>query len=194
MTTVRNVTRTEGQFLPALTTPLAPATNNTLTASGGGIYNSYSTLRLRTDIELYVIAGGGTGDLSLAFAYETVIMVGCQFTQGGLATSSRIPITDANFTPGTFELGDWGQWDYLYPDIQFVNVIVPQLVIVTWRPKEGTIDTQFRRRYDSINGIDLWMPWEIQDGAGLINTTDAGGNTYFLGARFAQALTWSGRS
>ena len=193
MVTVRNVTRTEGQFLPALTTPLAPATNNTLTASGGGVYNSYSTLRLRTDIELYVIAGGGTGDASLAFAYETVIMVGCQFTEGGLATSSRIPITDANFTPGLYELGDWVQWEYLYPEIQFVNTLVPQTILVTWRPKGGTIDTQARRRYDSINGIDLWMPWEVQDGSGLIGTTDANGNTYELGARFAQACFWEGR-
>ena len=194
MTTTHHVTRTFGQFLPNGTTPLAPSFNNTMTASDGGISSSYSTLRLRTDIELYVIAGGGTGDVNLAFAHETLIVVGGQMTEGGLATSSRTPLTDANFTPGTFELGDWGQWDYLYPDIQFANVNVPQLVIVTWRPKEGAIDTQFRRRYDSINGIDLWMPWEIQDGAGLINTTDGVGNTYNLGARFAQALTWSGRS
>lgn len=194
MATTHHVTRTFGQFLPNGTTPLVTPLNNTLTASDGGISSSYSTLRLRTDIELYVIAGGGTGDVNLAFAHETLIVVGGQMTEGGLQSSSRTPLTDANFTPGTFELGDWGQWDYLYPDIQFVNVNVPQLVIVTWRPKEGTIDTQFRRRYDSINGIDLWMPWEIQDGAGLINTTDGVGNTYYLGARFAQALTWSGRS
>ena len=194
MTTVHNVTRVHGQFLPALTTPLAPSFNNTLSASGGGVYNSYSTLRLRTDIELYVIAGGGTGDLDLSFAYETIIVVGGQMTQGGLATSSRTPLTDENFTPGTFELGDWVQWDYLYPDIQFVNVNVPQTVVVTWRPRAGTIDTQARRRYDSINGIDLWMPWEVQNGSGLIGTTDANGNTYELGARFAQALFWTGRN
>ena len=193
MTTVRNVTRTEGQFLPALTTPLAPAFNNTLSASGGGVYNSYSTLRLRTDIELYVIAGGGTGDADLSFAYETVIMVGGQMTQGGLATSSRTPITDANFTPGTFELGDWVQWEYLYPEIQFVNTLTSQTVLVTWRPKNGTIDTQARRRNDQAGGLDLWMPWEVQDGSGLIGTTDAHGNTYELGVRFMQALFFEGR-
>ena len=193
MVTVHHQTRVHGQFLPTGTTPLAPTTNNTQTASDGGVSSSYSTLRLRTDIELYVVAGGGTTDVNLSFATETLIVVGGQLTQGGLATSSRIPLTDENFTPGTFELGDWVQWDYLYPTVDFVNVNVPQLVIVTWRPKNGTIDTQARRRYDSINGIDLWMPWEIQDGAGMINTTDAGGNTYFLGARFAQTLTWSGR-
>lgn len=193
MTTVHHVTRTHGQFLPALTTPLAPSGNNTQTASDGGISNSYSTLRLRTDIELYVIAGGGTSGVDLSFAYETIIVVGGQLTEGGLATSSRTPLTDENFTPGTFELGDWVQWDYLYPTIDFVNTLVPQTVVVTWRPKNGTIDTQARRRYDSINGIDLWMPWEVQNGSGLIGTTDANGNTYELGARFAQALFWTGR-
>lgn len=194
MTSVHNVTRVHGQFLPALTTPLAPSFNNTMSVGGGGVYNSQSTLRLRTDIELYVIAGGGTGDLDLSFAYETIIVVGGQFTEGGLATSSRTPLTDENFTPGTFELGDWVQWDYLYPDIQFVNTLVPQTVVVTWRPRTGTIDTQARRRYDSINGIDVWMPWEVQNGSGLIGTTDANGNTYELGARFAQACFWTGRN
>lgn len=194
MTSVHNVTRVHGQFLPALTTPLAPSFNNTMSVGGGGVYNSQSTLRLRTDIELYVIAGGGTSGVDLSFAYETIIAVGGQFTQGGLATSSRTPLTDENFTPGTFELGDWVQWDYLYPDIQFANALVPQTVVVTWRPRTGTIDTQARRRYDSINGIDVWMPWEVQNGSGLIGTTDANGNTYELGARFAQAAFWTGRN
>lgn len=194
MATIRSVTRTEGQFLPSLTTPLAPQGNQTLTAGFGNGTPSYSTLRLRTDIEMYVIAGGGSGDLSLAFAYETVMMVGGQMTKGGLASVSRTPITDANFTPGTFELGDWVQWEYLYPEIQFINTLTPQLALVVWRPKGGTIDTQARRRNDQIGGIDLWMPWEVQDGSGLIGTTDANGNTYELGVRFAQALFFEGRS
>lgn len=194
MTTSNHVTRVHGQFLPALTTPLAPFSNNTMQVGGGGVYVSQSTLRLRTDIELYVIAGGGTSGVDLSFAYETIIAVGGQFTEGGLATSSRTPLTDENFTPGTFELGDWVQWDYLYPTIDFVNTLVPQTVVVTWRPKTGTIDTQARRRYDSINGIDVWMPWEVQNGSGLIGTTDANGNTYELGARFAQACFWAGRT
>jgi hypothetical protein len=194
MTTRRKVTRVEGQQLPSLGTPLSQSGFNTMTATFADGTPSYSTLRLRTDFEMYVVAGGGTGDASLAFAYETVIMVGGQMTQGGLATSSRIPITDANFTPGTFELGDWVQWEYLYPEIQFVNTLVPQLILVTWRPKGGTIDTQARRRNDQVGGIDLWMPYEVQDGSGLIGTTDANGNTYELGLRFAQTLFWSGRS
>lgn len=193
MVTTHNVTRVHGQFLPALTTPLAPNTNNTLSANDGGISLSYSTLRLRTDIELYVIAGGGTSGVDLSFAFETLIVVGGQMTQGGALTTSRIPLTNENFTPATNELGDWVQWDYLEPTIDFVNTLTPQTVVVTWRPREGTIDTQARRRYDSSFGIDLWMPWEVQNGSGLIGTTDAHGNTYKLGARFAQTLVWSGR-
>jgi hypothetical protein len=58
--------------------------------------------------------------------------------------------------------------------------------LITWRPKDKTIDTQFRRVQTSSAGIDLFMPWEIQDGSGLINTT-TGGVSYNLGARFAQS-------
>ena len=193
MTTTRSVTRTHGQFLPALTTPLAPDFVQTLSATFSDGTPSYSTLRLRTDVELYVIAGGGTSGVDLSFAHDVIMAVGGQMTKGGLATSSRTPLTDENFTPGTFELGDWVQWEYLYPEIQFVNTLTPQTVLVTWRPKNGTIDTQARRRNDQAGGLDLWMPWEVQDGSGLIGTTDAHGNTYELGVRFMQALFFEGR-
>lgn len=193
MATTREVSRSYGQFLATGTTPTAPTTNNTLTALHPGA-PSHSSLRLRTDIELYVVAGGGTTDVNLSFATDTLIVVGGLLTDGGAITNSPTPLTDASISPFIGQLGDWGQWEYLYPDIQFVNVNVPQLVIVTWRPRMGTIDTQFRRRDDTINGMDLWMPWEIQDGSGLINTTDAGGNTYYLGARFAQTLFWEWRA
>ena len=194
MTTTRRVTRTHGQFLANGTTPTNQPFANTMTIALGGV-SSYSTLRLRTDIEMYVLAGGGTTDVNLAFAFESVFALGGIMYEGGSQTSSSTPLTDENISPGILgQLGDWGQWEYLYPDIQFVNVNVPQTVLVTWRPRGGTIDTQFRRRSDTINGIDLWMPWEIQDGAGLINTTDAGGNTYNLGVRFAQALFWEDRT
>jgi hypothetical protein len=193
MTVTRHVTRTFGQFLPTGTTPLAPQTNNTDSVGGTG-FPSVSSLRLRTDVELYVIAGGGTADVDLSFAHESLIVVGGLMTNGGSITNSPTPLTDHDISPFTGQLGNWGQWEYLYPDVQFVNVNVPQTVLVTWRPKNGTIDTQFRRRNDSIDGIDLWMPWEIQDGSGLINTTDAHGNTYFLGARFAQAWVYELRT
>jgi hypothetical protein len=193
MTLAHNFTRTFGQFLPTGTTPLAATTNNTMTAhSSGGV--SYSSLRLRTDIELYIVAGGGTAGVDLSFAYETLIVVGGFESVAGALAVSPTPLTTPNITPTTNGLGNWGQWDYLYPTIDFVDTLVPQLVVVTWRPKDKTIDTQFRRRSDQVAGIDLWMPWEIQDGSGLINTTDAHGNTYHLGARFAQAWEWTVRS
>lgn len=193
MAVTRHVQRTLGQFLANGSTPLAANANNTMSTGGGG-FTSFSSLRLRTDIELYIVAGGGTTDVNLSFAYESNMIVGGLVTDGGAITTSPTPITDAQISPFTGQLGNWGQWEYLYPDVQFVNVNLPQLVVVTWRPRPGTIDTQFRRRDDSINGIDLWMPWEIQDGSGLINTTDAGGNTYFLGARFAQEWVYETRS
>jgi hypothetical protein len=194
MTVRHSSTHAYGQFLPSGTTPLTANANNTMDVGFADGTPSYSTLRLRTDIELYVVAGGGTTDVNLSFAYETIMAVGGQFTDKGGQTTSRTPLTDADYTPGTYELGHWVQWEYLYPEIDFIDVNIPQLVIVTWRPKDKTIDTQARRRDNTINGISVWMPWEIQDGAGLINTTDAGGNTYHLGARFAQVCWWEGRS
>lgn len=193
MTTTRQETKTFGQFLPTGTTPTTADANNTMSAViGGG--KSYSSLGLRTDIELYVLAGGGTTDVDLSFAFETLIVVGGIEYVGGSQTTSQTPLTDANPSPVTGMLSGWGQWNYLTPTIDFVNTLIPQTVLVTWRPAEGTISTDFRRRTDTINGIDLWMPWEIQDGSGLINTTDAGGNTYRLGARFAQSWFWEYRT
>lgn len=193
MAVVHQKSRTFGQFLPTGSTPLSANANNTMTAhNGAGV--SYSSLRLRTDIELYVLAGGGTTDVNLAFAYETLIVVGGFESVAGALAISPTPLTDPVITPTTNGLLDWGQWDYLYPEIQFVDINIPQLVLVTWRPTIPTIDTQFRRRTDQAAGIDLWMPWEIQDGSGLINTTDAGGNTYHLGARFAQQWDWEYRT
>lgn len=187
MALTKTFARTFGQFLPNGATPTTAAQNNTWSTGGTGISKTTS-LRLRTDIEMYVLAGGGTGDVDLSFAHETLIVVGGIMYEGGAQTSSATPLTDANPSPATGQLGSWGQWEYLYPEIEFVNVNVPQTVLVTWRPQNRkTIDTQFRREQAGVNGIDLFMPWEIQDGSGLINTTDTHGNTYNLGVRFAQA-------
>ena len=193
MTTVTQESKTFGQFLANGLTPTTADANNTMSAAVGGV-SSYSSLGLRTDIELYVLAGGGTTDVDLSFAYETLIVVGGIEYVGGSVSTSNTPLTDANLPSVIGLLDGWGQWNYLTPTIDFVNVNVPQTVLVTWRPAEGTISTKFRRRSDTIAGIDLWMPWEIQDGSGLINTTDAGGNTYFLGARFAQFWFWEYRT
>lgn len=193
MATVVQESKTFGQFLATGTTPTTASGNNTLSAVVGGV-GSYSSLALRTDIELYVVAGGGTADVDLSFAYETLIVVGGIEYVGGSQATSQTPLTDANPGPITGSLHGWGQWNYLTPTIDFVNVNVPQLVVVTWRPAEGTISTEFKRRSDTINGIDLWMPWEIQDGSGLINTVDGSGNQYYLGARFAQSWFWEYRT
>lgn len=193
MATVVQESKTFGQFLPTGTTPTTADMNNTMSNAVGGV-SSYSSLFLRTDIELYVLAGGGTTDVDLSFAHETLIVVGGILTVGSSVATSPTPLTDANISPFIGQLHGWGQWNYLTPTIDFVNVNIPQTVLVTWRPEGGTIATEFKRRSDTIAGMDLWMPWEIQDGSGLINTTDAGGNTYYLGARFAQSWFWEYRT
>lgn len=186
MSLIRKYHHTLGQFLPNGATPKTAGTNNTLSVSPGGP-GSITSLRLRTDIELYVLcSGAGSANIDLSVFYETIMMVGSIEYVGGAQTTSQTPITDADPAVITGSLGGWGQWEYLYPTIDFVNIVTPQLAVITWRPKNGTIDTQFRRTTTSSTGIDLFMPWEIQDGSGLINTTTAG-VTYNLGARFAQA-------
>ena len=191
MTVTRTWARTFGQFTPTGTTPVAPDFNETfvIPAVAG---KSLSWLRTRTDIELYVLAGGGTTDVNLSFAFETIAVLGTEMypsTAGELISDT--PLTNPTANPAST---GWAQWEYLYPDIQFVNVNVPQTVLVTWRPRGGTIDTQSRRAVGAGAGLDIWMPWELQDGSGLINTTDAGGNTYFLGARFAQQVLYEYKS
>lgn len=187
MAVTRTWERTYGQFLPNGTTSTAPNFNETFTIAGVAGAN-ISWLRTRTDIELYIVAGGGTTDVDVSFAYESLFAVGTEMfpsTAGELISDT--PLTNTTANPAST---GWAQWEYLYPDIQFVNVNVPQLVVVTWRPRQGTIDTQSRRAVATGVGMDIWMPWEVQDGSGLINTTDAGGNTYNLGARFAQQVLY----
>lgn len=186
MAVTRTWERTFGQFLPSGTTPTAANANQTLSAIPAGAQN-ITSLRLRTDIELYVLCqGSGSSDIDLGVFHETLIVVGSIVSQSGTWTTSPTPLTDTSPPITTGELGTWGQWEYLYPTIDFVDTLTPQVALITWRPKNGTIDTQFRRAVAAPTGIDLWMPWEIQDGSGLINTT-TGGVSYNLGARFAQS-------
>ena len=193
MGTTQRTSRTFGQFLPTGSTPLAANGNNTFTAVVGGV-GSYSSLRVRTDIEMYVLCQGtGSNDIDAAVLHETIMVVGGIEYEGGSQATSATPLTDVSPPVVTGGLGDWGQWDYLYAENTFVNVLTPQLALFTWRPRGGTIDTQFRRRSDTINGIDLWMPWEVQDGSGLINTF-TGGVAYSLGVRFAQTWFWEYRT
>lgn len=186
MAVIRKWHRSFGQFLPNGSTPTKAAQNNTLTVTPGGAAQ-ITSLRLRTDIELYLsITQTGSTDISIQPFMETLVAVGSILYTGGDQTSSQTPLTDPDAPPITGSLGGWGQWEYLYPTVDFVNVIAPQVALITWRPKGGTIDTQFRRVGPGPTGIDLFMPWEIQDGSGLINTTTSGVQ-YFLGARFAQS-------
>lgn len=186
MAVTKHWARTYGQFLPNGSTPKLAYQNNTASTGGTGTTKNTS-LRLRTDIELYVLCvGSGSANIDLSVFHETLVAVGAIEYVGGSQTTSQTPLTDADPGPITGSLGGWGQWEYLYPTVDFVNTLTPQVALITWRPKSGTIDTQFRREVAGVNGIDLWMPWEIQDGSGLINTTTSG-VTYNLGARFAQA-------
>lgn len=178
---------TFGQFLPNGTTPTAQPAGPTMTASDPGS-TFLTSLRLRTDVELYLkITGTGAANIDLSVFHETLVVVASIFFVAGHVTSVSTPLTTPDPGPSTFSLGDYVQWEYLYPTIDFVDTLTPQVALVTWRPKGGTIDTQSRRKVTGVNGIDVFMPWEIQDGSGLINTTTAG-VTYNLGARFAQRL------
>ena len=186
MAVTRDWLRTYGQFLPNGTTPTTANANNTLSAEAIGA-EVKTSLRLRTDIELYVLCqGSGSSDIDLSVFHETLIAVGSIAYQFGSVTTSDTPLTDANPPSELPRIGNWGQWEYLYPTIDFVDTLTPQVALITWRPKGGTIDTQFRRIQTNSSGIDLFMPWEIQDGSGLINTTTSG-VSYNLGARFAQS-------
>lgn len=193
MAVKRDWLRTFGQFLPTGTTPKLANQNNVGTL-GGGIGLSTTSLRCRTDIELYLqITGSGSSNIDLSVFHDTLIVVGVIASKSGAWTTSPTPLTDTSPPITIGELGDWGQWEYLYPTIDFVDTLTPQTAIVTWRPEGGTIDTQFRRAVAAPDGIDVWLPWEIQDGSGLINTTTSG-VSYFLGARFAQAYAYETKS
>lgn len=186
MSLIRKTHRSFGQFLANGSTPKVAPGNNTLTVTPGGP-GTITSLRLRTDIEMYVVAAGaGSANIDLSVFYETIMVVGSIMYVGGSQAHSQTPLTDQDAPPLPGSLSGWGQWEYLYPTADFVNIVTPQLAVFTWRPKQGTIDTQFRRTNSTTAGIDLWMPWEIQDGSGLINTTTAG-VTYNLGVRFAQS-------
>jgi len=193
MAIVKHWGRAFGQFIPNGATPKIAFQNNTMSAQSAG-NSHFASLRLRTDIELYVLCvGTGSANINLAVAYESLFAVGSIAYVGAAQTTSDTPLTNPTPNPVTGSLGAWGQWEYLYPTIDFINVLTPQVALITWRPKSGTIDTQYRRDVNSINGIDLFMPWEVQDGSGLINTT-TGGVSYNLGARFAQSWLWETKS
>jgi hypothetical protein len=180
--------RTLGQFLPNGATPTAFHDGETFTVAGTAGKRT-SWLRTRTDIELYVrITSTATNLINSAIWEETVMIMGVEMfpsTAGELISDT--PIT--NTTPNPASTG-WAQWEYLYPELMNIDFNAPEVATVVWRPRQGTVDTQSRRRVPIGVGLDVWLAWEIQDGAGLINGTH-GGVTYNLGARFAQEIWWS---
>jgi hypothetical protein len=151
-----------------------------------------SSLRIRTDIELYVSAQAtGTNPISSLLWEETLIVMGTEiFPSTAGEAISDLPLT--NPVPGGPSLG-WVQWEYLYPELMNLDLNTPEVATVVWRPRGGTVDTQARRAVGVGKGLHVWLAWEIQDGAGLINTTTAG-VTYSLGARFAQQLWYETKS
>jgi hypothetical protein len=185
--TVRTWQRTLGQFLANGATPLVANQNQISDAVTGGA----SLLRARTDIEFYVTASGTSGNIDFSVYDETVIMLGLVFYDTAtLPTTSGTPITDAS---GPLLGATWLQWEYMYFDLTELNNLSPQFAVGTYRPRGGTIDTQSRRTSTRGNAPSLWMPWEVQNGSGLINTT-TGGVTYALGVRFAQSALYELRT
>jgi hypothetical protein len=191
MALIRHSDRTFGQFIPNGSTPTAQNAAETFTlapVTGAAM----SLLRTRTDIELYIrCVAAGSAKIDSSIWEETLAVVGVEVfpsTAGELISDT--PLT--NTTPNPASLG-WVTWDYLYPEVMNIDFNAPQVATVVFRPDGGTIDVQSRRAVGVHVGLDIWMPWEIQDGSGLINTTTAG-VTYNLGVRFAQQVWWETKS
>lgn len=180
--------RTEGQFIHNGLTSKSFNAGNTFNLPGiAG--KSLSVVGITTDLELYVAcSAAGAALIDSNVWQETVMVMGVELypsTAGELISST--PLTNPNANPAA--LHDWGQWNYLYHEPIYIDLNSPQVATITWRAKEGTVRTDTRRKAAVGAGIDVWLAWEVQDGAGLINTTTAG-VTYNLGARFAQQVTY----
>lgn len=184
--------RTNGQFVHNGATPLSFNAGNTFTLAGMA-GKGLSVLGITTDIELYVACSATMTNLIDSNIWqETVMVMGVELypsTAGN--TISSTPLLNPNSSPAS--LRDWGQWNYLYPELMNIDFNSPEVATVVWRAREGTIRTDTRRSVGAGVGIDVWLAWDVQDGAGLINTTTAG-VTYNLGARFAQQVVYEYKS
>lgn len=172
-----------GQFLPNGSTPKTATQNNLYDAATSP--SNVSMLRARTDIELYVrCTATGTSTIDSSVWEETIMAVGLiGYSANVDPATSATPLSTPTDPPGS---SGWMQWEYLYPDLMNIDFNAPEVATIVWRPRQGTIDTQARRALpNSVSAFSVWLPWEIQDGSGLINTT-TNGVTYNLGARFAQ--------
>lgn len=178
--------RTHGQFVHNGATPLAFNQGNTINAAPA-VGKALTTLSVVTDLELYVACSATMTNLIDSNIWqETVMAFGVELypsTAGELISS--LPLTNPNANPAA--LKDWAQWNYMYPEIQNIDFNAPEVATIVWRPREGTVRTDSRREVGIGVGIDVWLAWEIQDGAGLINGTH-GGVTYNLGARFSHQV------
>lgn len=188
MPPVKHWARTHGQFVHNGSTPTSFNAGNTFNLPGVA-GKSLSLLGITTDIELYVACSATMTNLIDSNVWqETLMVVGVELypsTAGELISST--PLSNPNSSPAA--LGDWGQWNQLYMEPIYIDLNSPQVATITWTAKEGTIRTDTRRKAPVNAGIDVWLAWEIQDGALLINTTTAG-VTYNLGVRFTQQVVY----
>lgn len=184
--------RTEGQFIPNGATATSFNQGETFTIPGVA-GKGLSVVGITTDIELYVrCTATGSNLINSSIWEETVMVVGVELypsTAGELISST--PLANPNANPAA--LHDWGQWNYLYPELMNIDFNAPEVATVVWRPREGSIRTDTRRSVGVGVGIDVWLAWDVQDGASLINGTH-GGVTYNLGARFAQQVVYEYKS
>lgn len=161
-------------------TPLVENQNNIITVTPG-----QSTRRAIVTMELGVVAQAtGTAAINQAFMDDSEFAYGLVMTDQPIApTVSPTPFTNPNANAPS----DWGQWEYLQPTVLYQDLNSPQIQIVSWRTPTP-VDTQFRRLATTGNQANVWLPWEILDGSGLIGNT-VSGVTYSVYARFsAQVL------
>lgn len=184
----RQWARTNGQFIANGATSTSFNQGNTFNIPGVAGKN-LTMLGITTDLELYVSCTAvGAALVDSRIWQEVVMVLGVELypsTAGELISST--PLLNPNANPAA--LKDWGQWNYMYHEPIYIDLNAPEVATITWRPKEGTVRTDTRRDVPTGVGIDVWLAWDIQDGAGLINTTTAG-VTYNLGARFTQQVVY----
>lgn len=164
-----------GGVSPIGVTPLVEPNNNILAVAAGD-----SILRAITTVELGVVAKAtGAAQIDTAFFTDSQFAYGLIVTDQIIAPSvSPTPFTNPVITPKP----DWAQWEYLQPNVLASDYVSPEVQVVAWR-SDTHVDTQFRYKSHVGNQVNIWLPWEIQDGSGLIGNTVAG-VTYSVYARF----------
>ena len=143
-----------------------------------------STRRAICTMELGVVAQAtGAAQIDQSFTNDSEFAYGLVMTDQ-IVSPTVSPTPFAN--PIANGPSDWGQWEYLQPITLYQDLNAPQIQITSWRTPTP-VDTQFRRLAGTGLSADIWMPWEILDGSGLIGTTTAG-VTSSLYARFSAQI------